>query len=219
MAIDQVGTDFHPVTNHGDFSNRNASREVVILIKYGTAIRKSFGGLLKNDLRAAELYRNFALKLLRGEYDLEKDRIPLRQVLQDYTAELLTTHLGPKPHSQATKFRENFQLAWRQALLESTWQQLKSLQEQNGKQYYTVFKARIEHPNLSTAQLHVSLMGTGQAVSSRQAFKDCLQRARSEFSKILFAEVLSTLNNPTDDDFKSELQLLGLHHFTRASKS
>jgi hypothetical protein len=219
MAIEQTSTN-----PHSDVSPSIAAQTqpgVRVSLNHKLAIKNFFAcGLGKTE--GERLFDDFMQRLFCCELTVEsKTDGNWREAIQSLVIPELTSCL-PTPASQIdleADLQTKFQFAWRQSLLKMTWDQLKELQDNFGKRFYTVLKSRVKHSNWSTERLYKSLLESGDAVCGPSAFKECLRKAHTTYAKFLFSEVLNTFSNPSELQIKTELQLLGLHHFFPANQS
>ena len=77
---------------------------------------------------------------------------------------------------------EQFQTSWRDSLLGKGWETLRKCEEETGKAWYTVLKARSENPQLRSPELVSDLLG--KEVSSGN-MRVLVHRARERFAEIL----------------------------------
>ncbi len=99
-------------------------------------------------------------------------------------------------------------------LMES-WSRLEQLEQQSGKPYFTVLRARVDQPRLTTRQLHELLADSVTGIPAEPAFRVFLHRCRKRFASILLQQVIDSLQEPTNEDIELELIELGLHHFCK----
>ncbi len=216
---------------HGSKSSRGHVQEQLIE-RYGPAIKRYLLASLKNEDAAAEVFQEFALRFVRGDFrnaDAEKGKF--RSMIKTSLYRLMIDY-----HRQSTKQKklglavevdevvaeqddepknDSFSMAWRESLLDESWNRLEQLEQQTGKSYFTVLRTRVDQPQLTTRQLYQCLVERDVSLPAESAFRVFLHRSRARLAAILRDQVVQSLDNPTDEEIELELIELGLHHYCK----
>jgi RNA polymerase sigma factor (sigma-70 family) len=202
-----------------------------LMCRYSGAVHRYFLKAVKDPADAEELDQEFAIRFLRGDF---RRCDPARGRFRDYVKRavqnMISDHFRRKKTSRArsaamlepaitdpglSRFDQEFVTSWRVDLLDRSWHALAELEKTSGQPYHTVLRFRVDHPELPSVKAaeHLSrLVGrplTGGAV--RQA----VQRSRRKFVDFLIAEVLESLDRPSQDELEEELGDLDLLQYCR----
>lgn len=210
-------------------SGNQAQSELIDI--YGPSIKKYLLASMRDPDAAAEVFQEFALRLIRGDFrnaDSHKGRFRsmiktalYRLMIDYYRRTKKQRKLGSSQEieslaeNESDSTDESFTLAWRQSLLNETWNRLEQLQQQTERPYFSVLRARVDFPKLTTKQLHQNLSETDKSIPAESAFRVFIHRARKRFAAILLEQVIASMNDPTDEQVEVELIELGLHHFCK----
>lgn len=183
---------------------------------------------------AADLFQEFALKLLRGEFRrADPSRGRFRDYLKVTLANLVRRHAGrvardarpggdelsdvadaaaPPPEPD-----EVFLAGWRKVLLDRAWAGLKEVEAESGTPYFTALRARADFPEDSSAALAGRLTAKLRPPTpfTDAGVRKLLQRGREVFVDLLVAETARSV--PTDDRerLEEELIVLGFHGYCK----
>lgn len=183
---------------------------------------------------AADLFQEFALKFLRGDFrraDAARGRF--RDYLKITLANLIRRHAGKSarearaggddlpdvadPAAPPDDTDEVFLAAWRKALLDRAWDGLKAVEAEGGTPYHTALRARADHPDDSSAALADRLTDRLRPAAkfTDVGVRKLLQRGREVFVDLLVAETARSI--PTDDRerLEQELIVLGFHGYCK----
>jgi RNA polymerase sigma-70 factor (ECF subfamily) len=201
--------------------------------RYSPAIKRYLLASLRSEEAANEVFQEFALRLIRGDFknaDCEKGKFrsmiktSLYRLMIDFhrrtkkrkklgTAEQIDMVAANELDDSDT---DSFTIAWRQTMLDQAWDRLEQLQTETSKPYFTILRARVDSPELTTKQLHESLRENQPIrIPAEASFRVYLHRARKRFAKLLTEQVALSIQNPTPEDIEAELIDLGLHQFCR----
>jgi len=201
--------------------------------RYSPAVKRYLLGSLRNQESADEVFQEFALRICRGDFrnaNFEKGRFrsmlktSLYRLMVDFhrrnqklrklgTDEQIDYVAAAEPTDSDC---DDFTIAWRQTMLDQTWQRLEQLQIEAGKPYFTILRGRADYPELTTNQLHEYLSESQPiALPAVGSFRVYLHRARRLFSKLLKEQVALSIEEPTPENVEEELIDLGLHLFCR----
>jgi RNA polymerase sigma-70 factor (ECF subfamily) len=232
--LDRISTLWSVVCQaQGGMPQEAAAANQLLLLRYGTAIRRYLLGALRDPEAADELFQEFSLRLLRG--DLKKadpTRGRFRHYVKGVLFHLIADHhrqrgrarpLPPDasepvaPAEAAAEEEREFLRGWREQLMERAWQELERIERQTGRPFHTVLRLYAAHPDLSSGALAQELTRSlGKPVSSAWVRQN-RHRASEKFVDLLVTEVLQTLEKPTADELERELIDLDLFKYCRAA--
>ncbi len=199
-----------------------------LLIRYHEVVYQYFERKLGRDRvnEAAELYSNFALKLLESDRLIkganpEKGRFrnylmtSLRNMVNDHYREEARRRHAPLPEHLADggpaqeKDDSDFPPLFAQELLNQTW---KALQDScgEGQLHYTVLRFQSDHPEMQGPQIAEELSRRLGVTLTHDGVRQTLKRARDRFAGLLLEEVERSLNGPGLDELEQELIELNL---------
>lgn len=204
--------------------------------RYGPPIRRYLMASLRNEEAADEVFQEFSLRLVRGDFkNADSSRGKFRSFIKTTLYRLMIDHHRRKKKSDriglgngSMAFNEpsakedlqvdEFLLAWRQSLLDNAWSRLEKMEKDSGKPLFTILRCRVDHPELSTRQLHEYLTETSPvAIPAEGSFRVYLHRARRCFANVLLDLVSESLMDSSREVLEEELIELGLHHYCVAA--
>ncbi|TWT88694.1 RNA polymerase sigma factor [Pseudobythopirellula maris] len=212
----------------GDTSSRAAARRA-ILDRYGGAVRRYALAVLRDAEGADEVYQEFALKFVRGDFgsaDPQRGRFRAFVKTTVYRLVIDQCRLRQRNARRAGPMPEGFEPAaapceeedhdamlvrsWRDELLGKAWERLELLEAESGKPHHTVLRCRVEHPDLRSPELAVEFTQLlGKDVKAGAA-RVLLHRAREAFAELLLEEVAHSLDAPDRNAIEEELIALDL---------
>src|SRR5262245_48342112 len=149
-----------------DEAVKAARRE--LLRRYGGAVYRYLGGAVRDPDAADDLYQEFALRVVRGDYRrASPDRGRFRDYLKTSLYHLIADHqrarqkrpaglVGEGPAADASSIAdrtgEAFATAWRAELLARAWEGLAA-----DPVPHAVLRLRTDHPELTSEQMAVRL--------------------------------------------------------------
>jgi RNA polymerase sigma-70 factor (ECF subfamily) len=178
---------------------------------------------------AEEPSQEFALKFLRGDFHrAHPDRGRFRDYLRTSLAHLVKRHRRraarrpepqaadpPAPEAEVAGDDPAFLQAWREGLLVHAWAGLERAEQQTGAPVHTVLRFRVDHPELSAAELAERLsVRLGKSLNA-PAMRQALRRAREKFAALLVETVFQSLDRPTAERLRDELAGLNLLSYCR----
>ncbi|MGI9455423.1 MAG: RNA polymerase sigma factor [Aeoliella sp.] len=203
-----------------------------LLDRYGGAVRRYALAALRDPDAADEVFQEFALKFVRGDYgkaDPEKGRFrsflktSLYHLIVDYQRRRgrqqkvapLMEETPDIAESKDSPLDEAFLASWRADLLERVWTMIENEQATSGKPYHTVLRIRVEHPNVRSPEL-AELVGKqiGKSMTAG-AVRVLLCRAREKFGDLLIDEIAHSLTNATPEAVEQELIDLDLWQYCK----
>lgn len=202
--------------------SQNATRQ--LLDRYGVAVRRYLGGALKDQVAADDLYQDFAIRFLRGDFhSANPDRGRFRSFLKTILFRMVADHHRQNQKQRAVPVNEQtysddeleqreqqFTQVWRDEMLKRAWESLASLEKETGKPWYSVMRLRVENPKLSSDQLAERLSEQLDRAISKSNLRVILHRARDRFAESLIDTVADSLSSGTLDDIEEELADLEL---------
>ncbi len=216
----------------GDEAAKAAARAALVE-RYQTAVYRYLLACVRDPDAADELFQEFALKLVRGDFaraDPERGRFRglvktalINLVINDRKKRARRPMTGgdavEQIEAEAVDPDAEFLSAWRKALLDRAWQALESVQRTTRAPYFDALRMRSENPPLTAAEIARRL---NEADSSARAYSEpgvrkIVQRGRELFSDLVVEEVARTLDDPSNDDLEQELVELGLSPWCRTA--
>ncbi len=198
----------------------------MLLDRYGAAVRRYLGGALRDSVAADDLYQDFAMRFLRGDFHAanpEKGRFRnflktiLFRMVADFHRQQQRQRFVPMddhiPSADEQELRERqFTQVWRDEILKRAWSELAALERESGKPWYSVMRLRVENPELSSGQLAERLSVQIDRPISKANLRVILHRARDQFSEALINAIADSLASGSIDEIEEELadlELLG----------
>jgi RNA polymerase sigma-70 factor (ECF subfamily) len=212
---------------HAGPGDDEAEAQRALVERYQRAVYRYLLGALQNADAADEVFQEFALRLVRGDFrraDPERGRFrnfvrtALINLITDYHKRQARQRAAPlegQDPAAAAGLHDSdleFLQTWREELLARTWEALEASQKRTGQPYYTVLHYRSEHPKTSSAEMAKQL---SKQLKLSESYTDAgirkiLQRAREKFADLLVDEVAQSLQPSTLDQVAEELADLSL---------
>lgn len=203
-----------------------------LLERYGGAVRRYALAALRDPDAADEVFQEFALKFVRGDYGKavpEKGRF--RSFLKTSLYHLIVDHqrrqgrqakrqsplMDDTPEVASAENDDLFAASWRDDLLQRVWQQLQDEELRTGKLYYTVMQVRVKHPEARSPELAERVSEVVGKPMTAGAVRVQLHRAREKFGDLLIDEVANSLSDATADAVEQELIELDLWQYCKAA--
>jgi RNA polymerase sigma-70 factor (ECF subfamily) len=205
-----------------------------LLDRYGGAIRRYALSALRSEDAAEEVFQDFALKFLRGDFsgaNPERGRFRafvktiVYRMIVDYQRRSKKRGLEGPMHSNIAEPEVDdagangddalFQTSWRDELLARCWQKLADDERKSGKTYHSVLRYRVAHPDLRSPELASGLSKQLGKEINAGAVRVLLHRSRELFGEMLLDEVAESLESNSLDDAEQELIDLELHEYCR----
>lgn len=218
---------------HRETTAEFANAQQQMLDRYGGAVRRYAMAALRDSDAADEVFQEFALKFVRGDYgkaDPEKGRFrsflktSLYHLIVDYQrrrgkqakqAGPLLQDTPESVESYRAQSDEQFLSSWRADLLERVWRALEREELTTGKPYHTVLRLRVEHPEVRSPELAELTSDVLKKPMKAGAVRVLLHRAREKFGDLLIDEVANTLTKATPDAVEQELIDLNLWQYCK----
>jgi RNA polymerase sigma-70 factor (ECF subfamily) len=201
-----------------------------LLDRYGGAAYRYLHGALRNPSAAEELYQEFALRLLRGDFHRASPQCGRsRNFVKTSLARLASRYCAKQQAGPRTLEidvadpaldplaggDEEFAQSWRTELLAGAWDRLRRFEEEAGRPFYQVLRLRVDQPAYSSDQLATHLSAQWGRPLTAAGVRQMLHRARATFAEVLLDLVVQTLADPTEDEVAEELAELGLLEYCR----
>jgi RNA polymerase sigma-70 factor (ECF subfamily) len=203
-----------------------------LLQQYGASVYRYLLASVCDPDVADELYQEFALKLVRGDFHrAHPDRGRFRDFIKTALYHLVVDsqrrrsrqpmELQPDDAALAAPppaaGDEEFLATWKEELLAQAWEGLARWEQQSGQPLHTVLRFRADHPEMPSQEMATQLKARlGQAVTPGWVRKR-LHQARERFTDWLVEEVARTLESPDRNSLEQELLDLGLLQQCRAA--
>jgi DNA-directed RNA polymerase specialized sigma24 family protein len=200
-----------------------------LLELYGTPVYRYLRAGVREPDAADELYQEFALRLVRGDFqNARPERGRFRDFLKTALYHLIVDHrrkqarrtgsLGDEPPAPAPEpdaSDEAFTAGWRAEILARAWAVLERHERETGQPLHMVLKYRADHPDERSPDMagHLSA-ALGRAVDAGWVRKR-LHLARERFAGAVVADVAGTVDPVTPDAIAQELIDLGLLDYCR----
>ena len=218
---------------HDDDQSVSSTAQERLLDIYGGAIKRYLLTALGDETAAHDLYQEFALKLIKGDFHrTTPEKGKFRFFVKTVVRNLIMTHYRKQNRDAKSAFAvEDLQVAnesdcndqqdqmfsesWRDDLLFRTWQTLADHQRRNDTSYYTTLHLRVSHPELNGDEFAAKLSEElGREVKPATA-RVQLHRAREKFATLLIDDVANSLENNSRETVEQELIDLGLIEYCR----
>ena len=203
-----------------------------LLRRYGGAVRRYLQGIVRDAEVADDLFQEFACRLIKGDlHGADPQRGRFRNFVKGVLFHLVADHharrkrqpalLGDQLPEQAVQpptweeLDRDLVVNWRAELLARSWQELQDVERRSGKPLYTVLRFRAENAKLSSTEMAHQLSALLGKPLTAVNFRQTLHRAREKFADILLAEVIESLDAPTDEQLHDELHELGLLEYCK----
>jgi RNA polymerase sigma factor (sigma-70 family) len=206
---------------HGDPHDAAGAAKQLLLERYGPAVRRYLGALLRDPHAADDLTQEFALLVVSGKFHaVDPTRGRFRSYVKATLFHLVVAHSRGKkrqPESlapddevlaglaSAAEDDRAFTESWRAELLARTWRALADA----SPNYHRVLRLRADHPDATSEQL------AERTNLSPTNVRQTLRRARELFTELLRQEVIHSLEDPSPDAIDEELAELDLLKYAR----
>jgi RNA polymerase sigma-70 factor (ECF subfamily) len=208
-----------------------AQRE--LLERYGGAVRRYLLAALRDADAADEVFQEFALRFVRGDLrSADPGHGRFRSFLKTVISRMVTDYhrrrqrrerqvvASPLDHgaveaAAAERPEPDFSASWREDLLARAWQQLRELEAESGRPYFTVLHHRVHHAGANSQILAVQLAQLLGRPLTAGNVRVLVHRARDRFAEFLLSEVAGSVGEATLDQVEQELIDLRLHEYCR----
>jgi RNA polymerase sigma-70 factor (ECF subfamily) len=203
-----------------------------LLERYGGAVRRYLLGALRDPDAADDLFQEFALRFLRGDFrraDPERGRF--RNFLKSALFRLVAQHRRrqhgqPLPLCDGAAEREvadpdpasaeqDFLRSWRDELLARAWDALARAAAATSQPLYLVLRFRADNADVRSPEMARRLAAQLGRPLTPAGVRQILHRARERFADALLDEVAHSLDYPTKERLELELINLRLLDYCR----
>jgi RNA polymerase sigma-70 factor (ECF subfamily) len=226
--LSQISTMWTALLQRESGTRRDAA--TAFMERYYPAVYGYLLLCLKDADRAAELFQEFALRYLRGDFHrADPERGRFRDYLRTTLINLVrASHRGTVPlalpHDLSIDDEQpddtndlSFLNQWRETILNLVWASLLADEKAGGPPYHTILRARSEQPGETSADLAATLT---RELKPEEPFTDAnirklMQRGREVFSDRVVAEVARSIPSTDPDRVVQELIDLGFYSFCK----
>jgi len=216
--------------DHGGSEATDAQQ--VLLDQYGGAVRRYLLAALRNEDAADEVFQEFALKFVRGDFEkANPNKGRFRQFVKTVIYRMVVDHQRrqkkDRRHKDLVDMQEDFEptevekmdaefiSSWRSELLARTWTALQGVEAETSKPYYTVLRLRADHPDMRSPEVAAELSQIlGREIKPGNA-RVLVHRSRELFAQKLIDLIEDSLEDTTDDELENELIALDLLEYCK----
>lgn len=209
-----------------------AEAQQLLLDQYGGAVRRYLLGTLRNEDAADEVFQEFALKFVRGDFEkANPDKGRFRQFVKTVVYRLIVDYQRRQKKDRRHKdladlqadleptvteqMEAAFTSSWRGELLARSWTKLEEVETKSGKPYYTVLRLRVDNPKLRSPEIAAELTKKlGRDIKAGNA-RVLVHRSREIFAEQLLDLVEESLKDRTAEELENELITLDLFSYCR----
>jgi RNA polymerase sigma-70 factor (ECF subfamily) len=206
---------------HAGSTDAVGTAQRLLMQRYCGAVYRYLLGALRDEDAAVELFQEFALRFLRGDFrraDPAKGRF--RDYVKTALIYLVTEYrkaqrdsphpLPPDLPAPTSPYAESgdteFLDGWREELLARTWEALDQVQPT----FHAVLLSCVEQPDLPSPRRAEELAAQLGKSFTAGNVRVTLHRAREKFADLLVEEVLHSLESATEAELIQELRELRL---------
>jgi RNA polymerase sigma-70 factor (ECF subfamily) len=200
-----------------------ATAQRLLMQRYGGAVYRYLLGALRDEEAALELFQEFALRFLRGDFrraDPESGRF--RDYLRTALIHLVTDHYRERqaqpqslpadiaqraaPPDEGADSEAAFLWSWREELINRAWEALAEAKPT----CHAVLLFHVENPEVTSHRMAEQLSAQLGKPFTAVHVRVTLQRARAKFAELLVEEVAHSLGDCTEAELVQELRALQL---------
>lgn len=203
-----------------------------LLDRYGGAVRRYLGAVLRDQEAADEVFQEFALRLVRGDFrtaDPGRGRFrsfvktALHNLIVDFRrkavrdAKYSLDEASAAAVEQAEFPDDLFIQSWSQELLDRSWARLRDIECEGGAPYYSALRLLVEDSGLSSEMLAQRLSQRLGGEFTAGNVRVVIHRARQMFADQLVAEVADSLESAAAEEIEQELGELNLLRYCKTA--
>ncbi len=225
---------------HAESAEKARAAQALLLERYGPAIRRYLQGGLRDADAAAELFQEFAVRFIRGDFknadpgrgrfrdflktalyhlivDYQRKRtrkpVPLTDLGErtEQVAEPAAADASPADHDQ------DFLNIWRSELLARAWEALAEVEKKTGQPMNTLLRFRAVHPEAHSPEMAQEMSARLNRPVTPEWIRKHLHLARRKFAQLVVMDVKQSLKNPTEEELQQELLELDLLEYCRSA--
>jgi RNA polymerase sigma-70 factor (ECF subfamily) len=204
-------------------SSRDAWKR--LFMQYDEPVRRFLRHLVRNDDASDELYQEFWLRFLRGDFaGARPERGRFRNLLRtamsnlvvDYfrrrkrRGEIALVELPDAEPDLLTQLADEHVQFWRRELIHRTHAALEAECEKSGDPHAAVLKIEMENRPQTSAEKSAILSRVLSRAVRADNYRQMFRRARVRFADLLIQEVSKSLTNPTAELIREEMTELRL---------
>lgn len=207
----------HLLKAHGESPATRHAAQGELLPRFRAPVYRYLRDLLQDDATAAELYEEFSIRFLRGDFghaDGPRGRFrdTLQSALSHFAKERrirpLPGHVVFAAGNLSADQGRRFLDLWRSELLNRTWTALEESSRAHGDRFHEVLRMKSDDPSRASAIIAAELTRRHGGAHTAGEVRQTLHRARERFAELLRAEVAASL--PTNDAAQVEVELAEL---------
>jgi DNA-directed RNA polymerase specialized sigma24 family protein len=217
---------------HSDESAETSTAGAQLIERYSDAIQRYLMACLRDRDAVDEVFQEYALRFVRGDFsNVSADKRRFRSYIKTVIYHLVADFGRRRKKYAATALEhesmlagdggdeiqldEQFQTIRRDSILGKGWDELKRNEEQSGKAWHTVLKARADNPQMRSPELAELVSNlVGKEVSAGNV-RVLVHRARERFAEILMSLVKDSLSSADDETLEHELIDLNLWQYCK----
>lgn len=197
------------------------------------AYRYLLGAVHDPDV-AAELFQEFALRVVRGAFkQADPERGRFRNLVKTTLCNLVVDHQRKQKRKLAALSEaiepaaadggelaaqeQQFTAAWRSELMSRTWDALAACDRQTGQHLYTVLKFRVDHPDVRSPAMAERLSAALGKPLTAEWIRKRLFLAREKFGDLLLDQISRSQEKASAETLEAELLDLGLFDYCRSA--
>ena len=200
--------------------------------QYSGAVRRYLFAALRNETAVEEVMSELALKIARNDFHMaDPQKGPFRTFLKTCLFRMVADWRRKQVRNREHQASQDapieiesiderqedteFVTSWREELLTQAWIDLEDYEEDTGRPWNTVLRAKISNADLNTEQLaDIVTKKTGKPMSVSN-YRVVLHRSRDKFGDFLVQQVANTLDPCTRESLEAELVELSLLEFCK----
>ncbi len=225
--LSQIETLWSVVLKAHESPSQGRDATQLLLDRYGAAVRRYLGGALRDPVAADDLYQDFAMRFLRGDFHAANpDKGRFRNFLKTILFRMVADHHRQRQRQRSVQLDEEIQpvdpdddtdqrdqqftRVWRDEMLKRAWASMAATEKETGKPWYSVMRLRVENPQLSSDEMAERLSEQLGRPISKTNLRVILHRAREQFAESLIDTIADSLTSGSIDEIEEELADLEL---------
>lgn len=215
---------------HGHVVEHVRPARAELLHRYRGAVYRYLVAVVRDLDLAEELSQQFAIKFLEGEFHkADPERGRFRDYVKTSLVNLMRRHYrtqarapGPLPNGLKdpvgdpqtdNEAETEFVRQWREEVMDQTWN---ALNEQRPV-YQAVLRLRVDEPTFSSREIAERYTAQHGKPMSPANVRKTLERAHAKYADLLLREVALSLELPSRENVRTELQELDLLKYCRSA--
>lgn len=211
---------------HTDSAESAQSSKSQLILRYTRPVYRYLLAMVRDPDVAEDLSQEFISRFLEGRFSKAE---PSRGRFRDYVKRALVNLANdyhrsrrgtqqlptdvPLEAATGTGDDDEFESAWRDELMQQSWEAMK-LQNES---YYTLLRMRLDAPDMTSSQLAEAYSREHGKQVAAENVRKTLERARVKFAELLVLQVVDSLNTDDQAIIRSELVALDLLKYCRSA--